>query len=137
MAQGVLLAATLVAGGLSARAASNAGKAQQIELKEQAKQEAVAAKDREIERRRALIDSISTQNAEAGALGDEINTGSRRAIVLEDIRRQRLDDLTDRATTNRRATTLRSSGRAAKTTGNLQAGATLLNTGVRAYQGFG
>jgi hypothetical protein len=124
----LLAGATVAAGTASAISARNAGISRNIELKEQAKQEQLAAKDREIERRRSLIETIATQNAEAGAAGDEIQTGSRRAIALEDIRRQRLDDLTDRAMTNRRAVTLRASGRAAQRSGNLQAAGTLLDT---------
>lgn len=123
------LIAAVAGGGLAARQASNAGKAQEIQFKEQAKQEEVGAKDREIERRRSLIEAISTQNAEAGAVGDSINVGSRRAIALEDIRRSRLDNLTDRAVTGRNTLNLRSQGRFAKRQGNLEAAGTLLSTG--------
>lgn len=126
------LTLAIAGGGAAAVSARNAGLSQKIQFREQAKQEEVAAKDREIERRRALIEAIGTQNAEAGAGGDDIATGSRRAIVLEDIRRNRLDNLTDRATTGRRAVTLRSQGRFAKRQGNLQAAGTLLDTGARA-----
>lgn len=132
----LLAGATVAAGTASAINARNAGLATKIQYKQQAQQEADAAKDREIERRRALIEAVGTQNAEGSAAGDDLG-GSRRAIVLEDIRRNRLDNLTDRAMTNRRATTLRSAGRAARRSGNLQAAGTLLDTGVRAYQSFG
>lgn len=123
------LIAAVAGSGAAAVSARNAGKAQEIQYKEQAKQEEVAAKDREIERRRSLIDSIATQNAEAGAVGDSINVGSRRAIALEDIRRSRLDNLTDRAVTGRNTLNLRSQGRFAKRNGNLQAAGTLLQAG--------
>jgi hypothetical protein len=124
----IFLGATAAAGAASAIQSRNAGKLQQIEYKRQAQEEETSARDREIERRRRLVQALASQNAEAGALGLDATTGSRRAITLEDVRRARMDDLTDRAMTSRRAVSLASAGRAARRQGNLQAGATLLDT---------
>lgn len=124
----IYLGVTAAAGAASAIQARNAGKLQQIEYQRQAKEEEVSARDREIERRRRLVQALASQNAEAGALGIDPTTGSRRAITLEDVRLARMDDLTDRAMTSRRSVSLRSAGRSARRQGNLQAGATLLDT---------
>jgi len=132
----VYLGATILAGGVAARSAHNAGKATEIQYKEQAKQEEVSARDREIERRRRLVQALSSQNAEAGAAGIDPTTGSRRAMTLEDARLAQMDSLTDRAMTNRRAINLRSAGRNARRQGDLQAAGSLLNTGASVADGW-
>lgn len=124
----IYLGATVAAGGASYVSQRRAGALQQIAYKEQAKDEEFAARDREIERRRRLVQAIASQNAEAGALGLDPATGSRRAMLLEDTRRARLDDLTDRAMNTRRSTSLRSAGRESRRQSNIQGGVTLLNT---------
>jgi hypothetical protein len=124
----IYLAATVGATAVSVKASQNAGKAAQIQHNEQAKQEEMAARDREIERRRRLVQSLASQNAEAGAMGIDPTTGSRRAITLEDQRRSQMDSLTDRAMTGRRALMLRSAGRNARSQANLESAATILNT---------
>lgn len=124
----IFLGATAVAGGMAAVSARRAGKLQDIQYKRQAEDEETAARDREIERRRRLVQALASQNAEAGALGLDPTTGSRRAITLEDVRRARMDDLTDRAMTSRRGVSLRLAGSEARKQGNIQAGATLLDT---------
>jgi hypothetical protein len=124
----IYLGATVLAGGASVVSQRRAGALQQIAYKEQAKQEEFSARDREIERRRRLVQAIASQNAEAGALGLDPTMGSRRAIMLEDVKRARFDDLTDRAMTTRRATSLKSAGRESRRQANFQSDVTLLDT---------
>lgn len=68
----IFLGATALAGGAAAVSAKRAGALQEIEHKRQAQEEETAARDREIERRRRLVQALASQNAEAGALGIEI-----------------------------------------------------------------
>lgn len=124
----IYLAATVAGTAVSVKASQDAGKATQIAHKEQAKQEEMAARDREIERRRRLVQALASQNAEAGAAGLDPTVGSRRAITLEDQRRAGLDTLTDRAMTSRRALNLRAAGKNARRQANLESAATILNT---------
>lgn len=122
--------------GAQIKAQQNAGKAAQIEYKQRAQQEVDAGRDREIDRRRRLMSALSSQNAEAGALGID-TSGSRTALALTDARMASRDSLTDRAMTNRRATMLISAGREARNQANLQSGATLLDSVSTGYQAFG
>jgi hypothetical protein len=123
----IYLGATVLSGAAAVYSQKRAGALQAIAYKEQAKDEEFSARDREIERRQRLVRALASQNAEAGALGID-NTGSRRAMVLDDVKRARFDDLTDRAMTTRRAASLKSAGREARKQSNIQAGMTLLDT---------
>jgi hypothetical protein len=131
--QAVAIAAVLGAGALQAGQQRRAGALMEIEHKEQAQQETDAARDREIERRRRLVSALAAQNAEAGALGAAPGVGSRAAVAIADAKRASYENLADRASTNRRAITLRTGGREARKQGNLQAGATLLSSAAGAY----
>lgn len=124
-------AATAASGAVAAKSSSNAGKAQEIAYKQEAKQEEMAAADREIERRRNLVRALSSQNVEAGALGLDPTSGSRRAIALDSAEAANRDSLTDRAMTSRGAVNLRSRGRFARRGGNIQAAGTLFDTAGR------
>lgn len=126
-----MIAATVIGGAASAQSSRNAGKAQEIAYKQEAKQEEMAAADREIERRRNLVRALSSQNVEAGALGLDPTSGSRRAIALDSAEAANRDSLTDRAMTSRGAVNLRSRGRFARQGGNLQAAGTLFDTAGR------
>jgi len=122
--QYVLLAAGTY---LTARSQVNASKAQEIQYKEQAKDEQSNARDREIERKRRLVSALSSQAAAAGQMGVDQTVGSRKAISMEDVRQGGYDSQTDSARTNRRALLLRKAGRDARTAGNLQAAGTIIN----------
>ncbi len=124
----IYLGVTAASAGLAYTSQRRAGALQENAYKEQAKEEEFSARDREIQRRQRLIQAIASQNSEGGALGIDPTSGSPRAILLEDAKRAKFDDLTDRAMTTRRAATLRSTGREARRSSNIQAGATLLDT---------
>lgn len=124
----IYLGATVLSGALAYRQQRTAGKIAEFQYRDQAEQEETAARDREIERRRRLVQALASQNAEAGALGIDGATGSRRAIVLDDVRRSRMDSLSDRAMTNRRAVNLRSAGGNYRRQSNIGAATNLLDT---------
>lgn len=111
---------------------TRAAKFQEIQLKEQAQQERDAARDREVERRRRLVQALASQNAEAGAVGAAPGVGSRAAIALADARRANFESLADRASTNRRALLLERAGAEAARQGRYQARAGLIQTGLMA-----
>lgn len=124
----VAVGSLLAAGAAGAVAQKREGQYQDIQYREQAQAETDAARDREIDRRRRLVAALSSQSAEAGAVGAAPGVGSRAAIALSDARRAGYESLADRSSTNRRALLLRSAGKHARRQGNLQAGATLLGT---------
>ena len=130
---GGVLAATAVAGGLSAKAAYDAGKISEAEYKLQAKQEGDAARGREIERKRALLASLSSQNARAGAQGVAIQ-GSNAAIMNRDIKDNRQDLLYDTANTRTAQRILRSRGSNASARGTLGAITSIADTALGMYQ---
>lgn len=117
-----------VAAAFTYKAQRDAGAMARIQYKEQAQQEQDAARSREIDRRRRLVEALASQNAEAGAIGAATGVGSRRAIAMADARLASLDSLTDRASTNRRAIMLRKAGDEAYRQARLQGYATLLDT---------
>lgn len=121
--------------GVQIRGQQNAGKAIQIERKQQVQQETDAARDRDIERRRRLMTALASQNAEAGALG-VANSGSRAALAMTDAGNAFRDSLTDRAMTGRRALMLTAQGKEARNQANIQSAATLMDAVSTGYQAF-
>jgi hypothetical protein len=119
----------VIAGGvLTAVAQRNAGKAESIELQQQAKQEESAAKDRELIRRRQLVRSLSTQIATFGALGVDAGTGSPASISLRDGRLADEETAIDRTRTQQQSNSLRRQAKSARRIGNLRAAGTLFAT---------
>lgn len=123
----------LLAGGTAAqvRSTQNAAKAQAIQYKEQAKDEQAGARDREIERKRRLISSLSAQAAEAGAAGVDPTVGTRKAIAMEDVRQKGFDSQTDSGRANRRSLLLKSQAKEARRQGNLKSVGIVLNAGAQ------
>lgn len=111
----------------SVRSSQNAAKATEIQYNEQAKDEASAARDREIERRRKLVQALSSQAAAAGASGVDQSVGTRKAIALADLNAASYDSLQDRARTNRRSLLLRGAGKNARRQGNLESAGIVIN----------
>ena len=119
--------ATIGAGLLTAKAQQDSGRAQQYQMQAQARTEAVAAKSRELDRRRDLIKALASQNAAAGAGGVEAS-GSIGGIIRRDIRDASNDLLTENANTTARQRALQNAGRNARAQGDLMATATLFDT---------
>lgn len=104
------------------------GTVQSRMLKDQARQEEMAAKDREIQRRRRLVAALASQNARAGASNIR-NTGSVANIGLEDVRQADLDTTTDRAMTSARVGALTQEASAARRYGLMSGTSSLLDYG--------
>lgn len=119
--------------GVGARAQYVAGKTQEIELKRQAEEEKLAAQSREIERRqqlnRALAANIAAQT-QAGITGE----GTPASIALASAKEAGLSEATISLSDRLRQSQLRRQAAAAKQTGYLQAGSTLLGGATQAAQ---
>lgn len=126
---------TLLALGTGAQVISsrNAAKAQEIQYKEQAKDEQVGARDREIERKRRLVSALSAQAAEAGAAGVDPTVGTRRALALDDVKEAGYDSQIDQARTNRRSLLLKSAAKDARRQGDLQGAGAILSAGATVF----
>jgi hypothetical protein len=119
--------------GVGARAQYIAGKTQEIELKRQAEEEKLAAQSREIERRqqlnRALAANIAAQT-QAGITGE----GTPASIALASAKEAGLSEATISLSDRLRQAQLRRQAAAAKQTGYLQAGSTLLGGATQVAQ---
>lgn len=119
--------------GVGARAQYVAGKTQEIELKRQAEEEKLAAQSREIERRqqlnRALAANIAAQT-QAGITGE----GTPASIALASAKEAGLSEATISLSDRLREAQLRRQAAAARQTGYLQAGATLLGGATQVAQ---
>lgn len=128
--------ATVAVGAYSAIQQKKAGDIQAAELKAQAKTEAVAAGQREIDRRRNLIRALSSQNAAAGAAGVE-TSGSVAAIARSDIRDASNDLLYSNMNSTARQRALRSQAGNASRIGRTNAAVSLLDSADKAYRAVG
>ncbi|MGH8235407.1 MAG: hypothetical protein ACREXP_00105, partial [Steroidobacteraceae bacterium] len=126
---------TVAVGAYSAYQTKKAGLIQQAELKAQAKTEAVAAGQQQIERRRSLIRALSSQNAAAGAAGIE-TSGSAEAIARRDIRDAQNDLSYGTLNSQNRQRALRSQASNAARIGNTSAATSLLDTANTTYRNF-
>jgi hypothetical protein len=131
-----IAAASAAVGVYSAAKQVQIGKIQQAELKAQAKTEAVAAGQQQIERRRALIRALSSQNAAAGAAGVEFS-GSLEAIARRDIRDAQNDLLVLGMNSENRQRALRSQASNATRISNANAATSLLDTINTTYKKAG
>lgn len=131
LAYQLMIGATVASGAMTAKAASDAGKAQKIELQVAADQERDMAREREVDRRRTLVRALSSQVTTRAAQGLDMS-GSARAIATSDAAQADIGLLTDRVNTSRMATSLRRQGRQAVRQGRLGAGASLLDAGTKA-----
>jgi hypothetical protein len=129
--QMIMLGASVAAAGGSAYQMRAAGQAAKAQYKEQARQEAGAARQREIERRRDLISALASQNAAAGAAGVSTRAGTGLAGIAQyDINQTRRDSLVDRVNTGRSRNVLLKAGKNAQTMGNIGAATSLLDSAV-------
>lgn len=120
----ILIATTAASGLYSARQSSLAGKAAEKEAKIAARREGDAARQREIERRRALMRALAAQGAEAAASG----VSPSEALFSADIQYANSDFNVDTANTRETQARLRAQGRNARVSGNAAAITTLLDT---------
>ena len=123
----ILAGATAATGAYSAVASHNAGIEASNQTKMQARTDADAAAQRELERRRSLMRSLASQNAAAGAGGVE-TSGSIGGMIRSDIRYNQNDLSIDAANNSARQQALASQARAEKRRGDAGAVTSLLDT---------
>lgn len=129
---GITLASGLAAAGMQYRT----GKFQQIQYKQEAKQEADQAKQREIDRKRNLLRALASQNAQAGAVGAEFS-GSLANIARVDIEEAATDLAVDSVNSARRQRALRLSATEASRAGTAAAAGSLLDSARTGYKDLG
>ena len=129
----ILAIMTAVSGGVSAYGQVQAGKAQKVALKEQAKQEELAAESQELARRQELNRALAANVAALSTAGIS-GEGTPASLALESAKQAGLSEMTiDLSEKLRRASLQRQAGQATQTAG-LTAASTLLSGGVRAAQ---
>jgi uncharacterized protein HemX len=129
--QVALAGASIAAAGASAYGTYQAGQETKAQYKEQVKQEADSARQREIDRRRNLLSALASQAASAGAMGVSTRSGTGLAAVAQyDINESRRDSLVDRVNTGRSRNMLLKAGKNASTMGGIGAAASLLDSAV-------
>ena len=109
---------------LSATGMLAGGAARSESYSAQAKAEEFNSRNRQIERKRNLIQALSMQNVKAGASGISGGVGSsQQAIAQEDIRLERVDSALDIGATSQRVRQLQVNASNASTYNLLSAGA--------------
>lgn len=129
---GIALASGVAAAGMQYRT----GKLQQIQYKQEAKQEADSAKQREIDRKRNLLRALASQNASAAASGADFS-GSLSNLAKVDIEEAATDLAVDSVNSSRRSRALRLSAREASQAGTAAAAGSLLDSAGKAYDTLG
>ena len=112
---------------LSVMAMIRQGQAAKVNASVQADRLRRDAQNREVNRRRKLVQSLASQNATRAASGIAFFEGSSKNIALEDIRQGRGSFLVDRAGSEQAAQSIESAGAYSATTSYINAGATLLD----------
>lgn len=100
--------------------AHESGIEQDRQMRAQARQVEADGRAQEIDRKRALVKSLSTQNAYAGAAGIT-TSGSLGKIIGTDIKQATNDLAYIRGSTTSKASSLRAQGRAYRRAGDTQA----------------
>lgn len=136
MGQFALGAIALGSGALAAGMQYRTGKIQQIQYKQEAKQEGDSARQREIERKRNLLRALASQNASAAAAGADFS-GSIENIAKADIEEAATDLAVDSVNSVRRQRALRLSSREAAAAGTGAAAGSLLDSAGKAYEKLG
>jgi hypothetical protein len=134
----ILAIVTAASAGVQMYGQTQAGKAQEQALKEQAKQEELAAESQELARRQELNRALAANVAALSTAGIS-GEGTPASLALESARQAGLSEMTiDLSERLRRASLQRQAG-AAKQAGQLAAASTLLKTGLQVAQmkGFG
>ena len=124
-----LLAATITMGvstAVQVYGQVQAGKAQEDALKEQARQEKIAAEGRELERQQQLSKALAanTVGLAAGSMGME---GTPASIALESAKNIGMSEGMMKMSDRLAQAQLKRQGKSARATANLQAGSTLLS----------
>ena len=129
----ILAIMTAVSGGVSAYGQVQAGKAQKVALKEQAKQEEFAAQSQELQRRQELNRALAANVAALSTAGIS-GEGTPASLALESARQAGLSEMTIDLSERLRKASLERQAKQATQTAGLAAASTLLQSGVRAGQ---
>lgn len=113
----------------TARAQSNAGKAQQIELDKQADEEKIAAEGRELQRRQEL-NKVLSANIVGQSTSGMAGEGTPESIALESSKQASISEGVIGLSEKLKRSQLRRKGKNAKSLGNMQAASTLLKSAV-------
>ena len=119
--------------GVSAYGQVQAGKAQKIALKEQAKQEELAAESQELARRQELNRALAANVAALSTAGIS-GEGTPASLALESARQAGLSEMTIDLSEKLRRASLERQAKAATQTAGLAAASTLLSGGLQAAQ---
>ena len=129
----VITAIAVTGATVSAYGQVQAGKAQKEQLKEQAKQEELAAQSQELQRRQELNRALAANVAALSTAGIS-GEGTPASLALESAKQAGLSEMTiDLSERLRRASLERQAKQATQTAG-LAAASTLLKTGVQVAQ---
>lgn len=126
----ILAAATAAVG---ARAQYVAGKTREIELKQQAKEERMAAQSRELQRREELNRALAA-NVVGQAMSGISGEGTPASIALASAERAGLSEATIDLSERLRQAALKRQAKSAKQAGYMAAGSTLLKGGLQTAQ---
>tara|TARA_R100001463_G_scaffold116288_1_gene171569 strand:+ start:63 stop:479 length:417 start_codon:yes stop_codon:yes gene_type:complete len=119
--------------GVSAYSQVQAGKAQKVALKEQAKQEELAAESQELARRQELNRALAANVAALSTAGIS-GEGTPASLALESARQAGLSEMTIDLSEKLRRASLERQAKAATQTAGLAAASTLLSGGLQAAQ---
>ena len=119
--------------GVSAYGQVQAGKAQKIALKEQAKQEELAAQSQELQRRQELNRALAANVAALSTAGIS-GEGTPASLALESARQVGLSEMTIDLSEKLRQASLKRQAKVATQQAGLAAASTLLSTGVKSAQ---
>jgi hypothetical protein len=116
-------------------AAEAAAKGQQDQLNRQAEQEEVAAKEREIDRRKRLLSAMASQNAASAASGIRAYEGSALNMLKTDVNSYEYDSIMDKGSTSSTINALKSQGQWAMYGGNVAKRTSLFKVGGKVLSG--
>lgn len=125
----LMIGLTVASTAMQFKASNDAGKIASAEANIAAKREGDAARQREIERRRALLRGLASQNASAGAFGVTPN----EAMANADIQYATDDLLADRANTRSTQAMYRSQAKNARRAGRVQGAVSLIDGATGVY----
>lgn len=123
-----MLAVTAVSAGAGAFSAYQSGMAQKYEYQQQARQEKMAARDKQIERNNRLLSALSKRNVAAAVSGGGLD-GSNMALVNRDLREYNLESLAAGANSASTQAGLAAAGKSAQRAGAIKAGSSLIKMG--------
>ena len=123
----------LLSGAVGAYGQVQAGKAQKVALKEQAKQEELAAESQELQRRQELNRALAA-NAAALSTAGISGEGTPASLALASAKQVGLSEATIDVSENLRQAALKRQAKQATQTAGLTAASTLLSGGAKAAQ---